>query len=73
MLLDPGPYRLKNMTEQVHDGVLQRFVNPREPRDFVIRAVWSPAAAIYEKRTNRQGVLSFCIVLQEHHLHLAGK
>ncbi len=51
ILLDPGPYRLGK--EQAHDGILQKFVEPREARDFQIRAIWSPRAAVYEKRTNK--------------------
>jgi hypothetical protein len=39
--------------EEIHDGVLQRFVEPREERDSIIRVIWSPTAALFEKRTNR--------------------
>ena len=50
-LLESCTYRLGK--ETAHDGILQRFVEPREPRDFMVRAIWSPRSAIYEKRTNK--------------------
>ncbi|GAX72723.1 hypothetical protein CEUSTIGMA_g179.t1 [Chlamydomonas eustigma] len=51
-VLEQGPSGLARK-EEVHDGVLQRFVEPREERDSLIRVVWSPNAAFFEKRTNR--------------------
>ncbi|GAX72722.1 hypothetical protein CEUSTIGMA_g178.t1 [Chlamydomonas eustigma] len=51
MLLDPGPYR--RTREELREGVVQQFVTPRDPRDFILRAIWSPAAVIYEKLTNK--------------------
>ncbi|KAG1661032.1 hypothetical protein FOA52_005347 [Chlamydomonas sp. UWO 241] len=55
-LLDPGPYRL--VPEQVDTGVLQRFVEPREVRDFVMRASWSPSSCVFERRTNRDRLVT---------------
>ncbi len=37
----------------IHDGVLQRFVSPREPYDFIIHVAWTPTSAVFEKRTSK--------------------
>ena len=50
-LLDPGQYKV--VPEELYDGVLQKFVEPREAQDHIIRAIWTPTACIFEKRTNR--------------------
>jgi hypothetical protein len=44
----PGQYTV--VTESLYDGVLQKFVQPREARDHVIRAIWSPTACVCERR-----------------------
>ncbi|GAX72721.1 hypothetical protein CEUSTIGMA_g177.t1 [Chlamydomonas eustigma] len=51
MLLDPGPYRLAK--EELREGVVQKFIPPREAHDFILRAIWSPSATIFERRTNK--------------------
>eukprot|EP00798_Chlamydomonas_sp_ICE-L_P024851 gene24851-10510_t len=50
-LIDPSMYKVR--VEQLSDGVLQKFVDPREPADHIIRATWSTEAVVYEKRMNR--------------------
>ncbi|GFR40461.1 hypothetical protein Agub_g1019 [Astrephomene gubernaculifera] len=37
----------------LHEGVLQRFVQPRGQHHFSIRATWSPNACVVERRTNK--------------------
>ncbi len=49
-LLDPGQYKV--VPEELYDGVLQKFVEPREAQDHIIRAMWTPVACIFEKRMN---------------------
>ena len=56
-LLGPGLY---TRHEQAHDGVLQRFVESREPCDCLIRAIWTPRSAVYEKRVNKWGGMGLC-------------
>mmetsp|Transcript_37758 Transcript_37758/g.84180 ORF Transcript_37758/g.84180 Transcript_37758/m.84180 type:complete len:994 (+) Transcript_37758:287-3268(+) len=51
-LLDPGQYNIRS--EELYDGVLQKFVEPRDANDFIIRAIWTPTACVFEKRTNKQ-------------------
>eukprot|EP00200_Dunaliella_tertiolecta_P019128 CAMPEP_0202403126 /NCGR_PEP_ID=MMETSP1128-20130828/4733_1 /ASSEMBLY_ACC=CAM_ASM_000463 /TAXON_ID=3047 /ORGANISM="Dunaliella tertiolecta, Strain CCMP1320" /LENGTH=806 /DNA_ID=CAMNT_0049007321 /DNA_START=271 /DNA_END=2691 /DNA_ORIENTATION=+ len=47
----PGQYTV--VLEQIYDGILQKFVAPREAHDSIIRAIWSPTACVCERRTNR--------------------
>ena len=49
-LLDPGQYKV--VVEELNGGILQKFVEPREAEDHIIRAMWTPAACIFEKRMN---------------------
>lgn len=51
-LLDPGQHKITS--EQLYDGVLQQFVAPRDVNNFIVRAVWSPTATVFERRTNRR-------------------
>ncbi len=37
----------------MNDGILQRFVVPKEAKNSVIRCVWTPHFCLFERRTNR--------------------
>ncbi len=39
--------------KKVNDGILQRFVAPKDGRNSVIRCVWTPHFCLYERRSNR--------------------
>ena len=51
-LVYPAPYGRK-YGDQLHDGALQVFVEPREPQDSILRLIWTPAGCVCEKRTNK--------------------
>jgi hypothetical protein len=38
-------------------GILQRFVSPKGPSNFVIQATWTPQMCLIEKRVNRNRLL----------------
>lgn len=50
-ILVSGPDRISG--EQLYDGLLQRFVEPRDQYDSVIRVQWSPTSSTLEKRVCR--------------------
>lgn len=51
-MLDPVTHRLVS-EEHVYEGVVQKFLQPRNPNDFIIRAMWTPRSVIFEKCMNR--------------------
>ena len=52
----PGLHEFINNCEKQPDGVLQRFVAPRGSAHSVIRATWTPALCLLERRTNRHAL-----------------
>ncbi|GLI60078.1 hypothetical protein VaNZ11_002109, partial [Volvox africanus] len=49
-ILPPG-HTVVHGVAALHEGVLQRFVQPRGQHHFSIRATWSPNACVVERRT----------------------
>ncbi len=55
----PPPPGRQVTAEQLYDGVLQRFVDPRDANDFIVRAIWTPTSCIFERRTSRSVLGAF--------------
>ncbi|GIL56422.1 hypothetical protein Vafri_11795, partial [Volvox africanus] len=51
-ILPPG-HTVVHGVAALHEGVLQRFVQPRGQHHFSIRATWSPNACVVERRTSK--------------------
>ena len=51
-LVYPAPYG-RRYGDQLHDGALQVFVEPREEQDSILRLIWTAAGCVTEKRTNK--------------------
>ncbi|KAJ9509873.1 hypothetical protein QJQ45_011535 [Haematococcus lacustris] len=58
-----APSQYSATVEQIYDGLLQKFVPPREAHDAMVRAVWSPSACVCERRTSRHPLLDTRIPL----------
>ncbi|GLC76980.1 hypothetical protein PLESTF_001863200 [Pleodorina starrii] len=51
-MLPPGTAVVHGVAA-LHEGVLQKFVQPRGQHHFSIRATWSPNACVVERRTSK--------------------